>query len=343
VRVLCVSFQKAMKDNFLHCRVAGLRTANACVKMLDVAQMASKIVPQASILLLDKSAEVRSLALTLIDSCLHELRTHHEVLVEKARSEGGSGSNSALNLMASPASKMYSESPSAKRPTAAETDGSSAASPAAAATWSSWSVLQGLSETLESATIAATDGVPASAAATRDAPQVQPQSAQITTPVRAKSGATASRMSAAASAPPPPANHGESEDLSLDPDVFRDDESLGGGAGGSGSSGNKGGRSGGWDDDLDLGDDDDEAPPQQQQQLKSSTGSGRSSSAGASRTGIAALSTGSSLTTAPASTASNAGPVGMKLGSTKSATTAKAPKVAVTKLAVDKSEGWDDF
>lgn len=81
-RVLCASFAKAMKDSFLHCRIAGLKTSNANVKLFEPAQMVSKIIPQASILTLEKSGEVRSLALTLLDSCLECLRQNHETMLK---------------------------------------------------------------------------------------------------------------------------------------------------------------------------------------------------------------------------------------------------------------------
>lgn len=155
--MLCPAFQKAMKDNFMHCRVAGLRTSNACVKLLDVTQMASKLIPQASILLLDKSAEVRSLSLTLIESCLEVLRANHEQMCAKTRAEGGS-----INTGNTPSKASYGDSSpstpssSAKRAVssmgATESAGSTAPDPSASS-WSSWSVLQGISKSIESATI----------------------------------------------------------------------------------------------------------------------------------------------------------------------------------------------
>ena len=67
VRVLCVSFAKAMRDGFVHCRAAGLKAAIACLSLLDHSQLTSKLLPQVCSLLLDRSAEVRELSLKLLD------------------------------------------------------------------------------------------------------------------------------------------------------------------------------------------------------------------------------------------------------------------------------------
>lgn len=366
VRVLCVSFQKAMKDNFPHCRVAGLRTANACVKLLDIPQVASKIVPQASILLLDKAAEVRSLALTLIEACLQELRAHHEALLDKARSEGGSGSanasSSALNLLGSPhgsslsSNRMYADSPStlpgknlggpADSAGTAERGGSAAAAPSA---WSSWSVLQGLSKTLESATLAATEhsAVPP---AQQPEPRRESQHASANPAAQRLFGA-----SGAGGARPAPAHRATSDELSLDPDVFRDDEDSVAGRVGAVAGGGSGTqpRGGGWDDaddlDLDLDLDDDN---EQQEKPEKGRAAQRSGAAKAGQPVVPPVRTPAPAATLglarkEAATASAAlapaAPTGMKLGAGKASGSAKVPKVAVTKLSVNKDEGWEDF
>ena len=84
-RTLCNAFQKSMKDNFLHCRIAGLKTALACMKLLETTQVATKIVPQCSMLLLDKSTEVRSLAINLMDASVAKLKEYHQSLIDAER------------------------------------------------------------------------------------------------------------------------------------------------------------------------------------------------------------------------------------------------------------------
>ena len=148
--MLCSAFQKAMKDNFLHCRVAGLRTCNACVKLLDIAQIATKIVPQASILLLDKSTEVRSLALTLVESCLEALRANHESMRSQARSDAGSGGGLSSS---SSVGRLDSVTTASSSREVALGQSSSSHEAGGGSSWSSWAVLQGLSKSIESATL----------------------------------------------------------------------------------------------------------------------------------------------------------------------------------------------
>jgi hypothetical protein len=80
VRVLCVSFAKAMRDGFVHCRAAGLKAAIACLSLLDHSQLTSKLLPQVCSLLLDRSAEVRELSIKLLDLGLAVMKDQHKVL-----------------------------------------------------------------------------------------------------------------------------------------------------------------------------------------------------------------------------------------------------------------------
>ena len=151
--MLCSAFQKAMKDNFLHCRVAGLRTSNACVKLLDIAQIATKIVPQASILLLDKSTEVRSLALTLVESCLEALRANHESMRSQVRTDAGSGGGLNSSSSAGRLDSGSESQPASSSREVALGQSSSSHEAGGGSSWSSWAVLQGLSKSIESATL----------------------------------------------------------------------------------------------------------------------------------------------------------------------------------------------
>lgn len=111
--------------------------------------MTMKIVPTAAALLLDKSSEVRSQAFVLIEACLDILKSHHNAMTkaaagDKFQPDGTVGSGSSTKTGGGSSGTGVAEGSSI--PGAAD------------AGWSSWSMLQGLSKTLESATISATGG-----------------------------------------------------------------------------------------------------------------------------------------------------------------------------------------
>lgn len=76
---------KSMKDNFVHCRIAGLKTAIACIKLIDVQQLATKIIPQVAILLLDKHNDVRAYSLSLMDASMERMRSYNEHLLQSSK------------------------------------------------------------------------------------------------------------------------------------------------------------------------------------------------------------------------------------------------------------------
>lgn len=94
-KVLCTSFSKAMKDNFLHCRIAGLKASAACIKLMDLPQLTTKVLPQAAILVLDKSNDVRSLSISLLEACTDCLKLHHQSLLAAAAAATTSTSTSS--------------------------------------------------------------------------------------------------------------------------------------------------------------------------------------------------------------------------------------------------------
>eukprot|EP01036_Dinobryon_divergens_P032364 gene32364-41931_t len=163
-KVLCTCFTKAMKDNFPHCRMAGLKTSTACVKLLDIPQIAGKVIPQAAALALDKSPEIRELALTLLEGCLEQLRIGHKAMQVKAAAaaqsntagagSGASTSSSSSSSTSSSSGKAAGVDYSANIGELPSHSHNHQASSAAAgnSSWSSWSVLQGISKSLESAT-----------------------------------------------------------------------------------------------------------------------------------------------------------------------------------------------
>lgn len=93
-RVLTTSFCKAMKDPFVHCRIAGLRAVEATIESFEHIQICSRIIPQVSLLLLDKSRDVRQLALCCLNSCTQVVKDHFES-VDRSDFSGGGASPSS--------------------------------------------------------------------------------------------------------------------------------------------------------------------------------------------------------------------------------------------------------
>ena len=132
VRIICPAIAKAMRDPFVHCRLAGLKAAVACISLLDVVQLTGKVMPQACVLLVDRSSEVRELSLTLLDAGAALLKQHHAKLVQLEKSAA------SQNIGSQSQSDGGSESPS--RPTGGGGGGG--------ASWTSW-VSDGLSKSIE--------------------------------------------------------------------------------------------------------------------------------------------------------------------------------------------------
>lgn len=132
-RVLCASFSKAMRDNFVPCRISGLKAATTCITVLDHAQLVSKVLPAVCILIMDRSGEVRELAFAFIEQAVRILREGHEKQLRTEREN---------------AEKQTSDSP--QKGAQAQSGG-----------WTSWAV-DGISKTLEKVTIDGTAPVSAS-------------------------------------------------------------------------------------------------------------------------------------------------------------------------------------
>mmetsp|Transcript_10613 Transcript_10613/g.10688 ORF Transcript_10613/g.10688 Transcript_10613/m.10688 type:complete len:926 (+) Transcript_10613:164-2941(+) len=83
-KTLATSFTKAMKDAFVPCRVAGLRATLACLSSncFEATQVATKLMPQVCLLLLDGSQEIRELAVVCMTECMAAIHVHHKRLVE---------------------------------------------------------------------------------------------------------------------------------------------------------------------------------------------------------------------------------------------------------------------
>ena len=97
IRVLCPSFVKSMRDNFVHCRVAGLKAATACLNILDLNQLTTKLMPQVCSLLLDRSNEIRELSLKFLEQSTKLMRDNHDVLSETEKKNIAIAATNNLN------------------------------------------------------------------------------------------------------------------------------------------------------------------------------------------------------------------------------------------------------
>ena len=52
-KVLVPAFTKALKDPFVHCRVAGLMALMATIECFDMSEIASRVIPNMSFALID--------------------------------------------------------------------------------------------------------------------------------------------------------------------------------------------------------------------------------------------------------------------------------------------------
>lgn len=90
-RVLCNALIKAMKDPFLHCRLAAIKTALATIKLIDIPQIAGKLMPQCSVMLLDKHPDVRGMSITLLETCVETMKKYHAQMIEQQQAAAAAG------------------------------------------------------------------------------------------------------------------------------------------------------------------------------------------------------------------------------------------------------------
>ena len=73
-RAIYPGFARAMKDPFVHCRIAGLKSTLACLSIIDKPFFATKLLPQVCALTVDGNSIVRELAINVIEESLHGLK-----------------------------------------------------------------------------------------------------------------------------------------------------------------------------------------------------------------------------------------------------------------------------
>lgn len=82
-KVLVAAFARALKDPFVHCRVAGLMSFMATIDCYDMEELASKVIPSISPSLIDREQLVRSQAFKAMDLFVKKLETHAATMVER--------------------------------------------------------------------------------------------------------------------------------------------------------------------------------------------------------------------------------------------------------------------
>lgn len=76
------AFIKAMRDNFKPCRVAALKAAKLVVATINPGQLATKLLPQICLLLVDPSSDVRNMAISVMEGCIELIGKHNSTLPE---------------------------------------------------------------------------------------------------------------------------------------------------------------------------------------------------------------------------------------------------------------------
>ena len=59
-KVLVPAFSRALKDTFVHCRVAGLMALMATIDCFEIDELASRVIPNMSFTLVDKEKSAHS-------------------------------------------------------------------------------------------------------------------------------------------------------------------------------------------------------------------------------------------------------------------------------------------
>jgi SCY1-like protein 1 len=89
------AFSRALKDPFVHARVAGLMAFMASVDVFDVEEVAGKVLPNISGSMIDKEKLVRDQAFKAVELLVKKLESHAATMPETAITENGEPSTLA--------------------------------------------------------------------------------------------------------------------------------------------------------------------------------------------------------------------------------------------------------
>ncbi|KAG7449615.1 ARM repeat-containing protein [Guyanagaster necrorhizus] len=88
-KVLVPAFTRALKDSFVHARVAGLMAFMATIDCFDIEDLATKVIPNMSPAMLDKEKLVRDQAFKAMEIFVKKLETHAATMPETILSDPG--------------------------------------------------------------------------------------------------------------------------------------------------------------------------------------------------------------------------------------------------------------
>ncbi|KAF8995451.1 hypothetical protein BDQ17DRAFT_1365619 [Cyathus striatus] len=83
-KVLVPAFSRALKDTFVHCRVAGLMALMATTDCFEIEEIATKVIPNMAFTTLDKEKLVRDQAFKALDLFIKKLEAHAATMSEAA-------------------------------------------------------------------------------------------------------------------------------------------------------------------------------------------------------------------------------------------------------------------
>ncbi|KAJ7251828.1 armadillo-type protein [Mycena haematopus] len=86
-KVLVPAFSRALKDVFVHARVAGLMALMATIECFEVEELATKVIPNMSFALIDKEKLVRDQAFKAMELFVKKLESHVASMPETATPE----------------------------------------------------------------------------------------------------------------------------------------------------------------------------------------------------------------------------------------------------------------
>ncbi|KAJ7755752.1 armadillo-type protein [Mycena maculata] len=86
-KVLVPAFSRALKDSFVHARVAGLMAFMATIDCFEIDELANKVIPNMSFALVDKEKLVRDQAFKAIELFVKKLESHASTMAEIATPE----------------------------------------------------------------------------------------------------------------------------------------------------------------------------------------------------------------------------------------------------------------
>ncbi|KAG2015871.1 other/SCY1 protein kinase [Coprinopsis cinerea AmutBmut pab1-1] len=87
-KVLVPAFSRALKDSFVHARVAALMAFTATIDCFEIEDLATKVIPNMSFALIDREKVVRDQAFKTLDLYVKKLEAHAATLPETANTDG---------------------------------------------------------------------------------------------------------------------------------------------------------------------------------------------------------------------------------------------------------------